>query len=80
MRHISAADANRSFSKLLREVQGGEAVTVTSHGRPVAVISPAVSAATSESDSAKARLLLHLKAQKPLGLTFRRDELYEEPA
>ncbi len=40
MRSVSAADANREFSKILRTVREGETITVTSHGEPVAVISP----------------------------------------
>ncbi len=38
---MSAAQANREFSKLLRAVQSGERVVVTSRGKPVAQISPA---------------------------------------
>lgn len=37
---ISAADANRKFSQLLREVKEGRSFVVTSHGRPVARIAP----------------------------------------
>lgn len=37
---ISAAEANRKFSQLLREVKEGRTYVVTSHGRPVARISP----------------------------------------
>lgn len=39
-RTISAAEANREFSKLLRAVASGERVIVTSRGRPVAEIVP----------------------------------------
>jgi prevent-host-death family protein len=41
MKTISAADANRHFSSLLRDVATGEVVTVVSRGKPVAVISAA---------------------------------------
>ena len=41
MKTISAADANRYFSSLLRDVATGEVVTVVSRGKPVAVISAA---------------------------------------
>ncbi|WP_407048720.1 type II toxin-antitoxin system Phd/YefM family antitoxin [Methyloraptor flagellatus] len=41
MKTVSAAEANRHFSKLLREVAGGETVLVTSHGRTVAKLVPA---------------------------------------
>ena len=40
MSHISATDANRNFSRLLREVENGARVTITKDGRPVAVLSP----------------------------------------
>ncbi|MBC7987750.1 MAG: type II toxin-antitoxin system prevent-host-death family antitoxin [Sphingomonadaceae bacterium] len=33
---IGAAEANRSFSKLLRAVKDGDRITITSHGEPVA--------------------------------------------
>ena len=37
---VSAADANRRFSKLLRAVREGQSYVVTSHGEPVARITP----------------------------------------
>jgi prevent-host-death family protein len=37
---VSAADANRSFSKLLRRVREGRRVVVTSHGKPIATLAP----------------------------------------
>jgi len=37
---ISAANANRRFWDVLRRLQNGRSVVVTSHGRPVAKISP----------------------------------------
>jgi prevent-host-death family protein len=40
---VSAAEANRRFSRILREVGEGRSYVVTSHGRPVARIVPAVS-------------------------------------
>ena len=39
---VSASEANRSFSSLLRQVAQGQRFTVLSHGRPVATIVPAV--------------------------------------
>nr|WP_292230726.1 type II toxin-antitoxin system Phd/YefM family antitoxin [Mesorhizobium sp.] len=38
---MSAADANRRFSHILRAVREGQSYVVTSHGRPVARIVPA---------------------------------------
>src|SRR2546430_12591445 len=37
---VSAADANRKFSKLLRAVREGHSYVVTSHGKAVAKIVP----------------------------------------
>ena len=42
-RAVSAADANRRFSELLRTVKNGQSVVVTSHGKPVAKLVPSVS-------------------------------------
>jgi prevent-host-death family protein len=38
---VSAAEANRSFSRLLRGVREGRNYLVTSHGRPIARLVPA---------------------------------------
>ncbi len=38
---VSATEASRQFSRLLREVEGGGRVTITKDGRPVAVLIPA---------------------------------------
>jgi prevent-host-death family protein len=37
---ISAAEANRSFSRLLRAAREGTRIVITSHGTPVAALSP----------------------------------------
>jgi len=72
---ISAADANRKFSQLLREVREGRSYVVTSHGRPVARISPVEKQSRSQ---AKAALLAHLKAQPVRNIgRWARDELYD---
>jgi len=33
MKTVTAADANRQFSRLLRDVEGRQEVTITFHGR-----------------------------------------------
>lgn len=40
-RHVSVAEAKARFSALLAAVEGGEAVTITRHGRPVAILNAA---------------------------------------
>lgn len=79
MRNVSAADANRHFSRLLRDVQEGKTVTVTSRGVPVATIAPATSGG-GETKTARQALLARLRNQPAAGVTWSRDELYEDEA
>lgn len=77
MKTISAADANRHFSRVLREVSQGEHVTVVSRGRPVATIAP-VRGSGQERQSAKRMLLERLRRQPVIGARcWTRDELYD---
>lgn len=77
MRTISAGDANRHFSTLLRDVATGEIITVLSRGKPVATIGPARSG-DGERGAAKLNLLGRLRQQTPSGArNWTRDELYE---
>ena len=76
---ISAADANRNFSKLLRDVREGGSCVITSHGRPVARLI-AVEARDHVRAAAKRVLLERLRTQRataPIG-PWTRDELYEQ--
>ena len=78
MKTVSAADANRQFSSVLREVAKGEIFTVLSRGRPVATITPA----RSEDDQRQAprhSLLKRLRKQKALGArNWTRSDLYAD--
>lgn len=77
MKTLSAADANRQFSSVLREVAHGKTITVTSRGKPVATISPA-QAANAQRNAARKTLLARLNRQKAAGgRNWTRDELYE---
>jgi len=74
---VSAADANRDFSKLLRSVRDGESFVITSYGKPVAKIVPFV-AQDRVRDAAKATLLARLRTQGAINIgRWTRDELYE---
>jgi prevent-host-death family protein len=74
---ISAADANRKFSQLLRDIREGHSYIVTSHGRPVARIAP-VNSDTQQREAAKAALLKRLRSQPVINIgKWTRDELYE---
>jgi prevent-host-death family protein len=75
---VSAADANRRFSELLRTVKAGGTVTVTSHGKPVATIAPFAEDARI---AAKARSALFERLRKERAVNvgrWTRDELYDE--
>lgn len=75
---VSAAEANRKFSSILRGVREGHSYVVTSHGRSVARIVPADDM-TKVAVGARASLLARLERQ-PVGEVGRwsRDELYED--
>jgi prevent-host-death family protein len=75
---ISATDANRQFSRLLDGVRRGRTYLVTSHGQPVARISPVDGPGAAVAD-ARRSLLASLRSQKPAkAVRWTRDELYEE--
>jgi prevent-host-death family protein len=77
MKTVSAADANRHFSSMLREVAMGEVVTVLSRGKPVATIA-SVRPKSEQRQSAKSALLARLSQQNALGRrTWSRNQLYE---
>lgn len=74
---VSAADANRSFSHILREVRGGASFVVTAHGKPVARIVPCEQADATRA-AARAALLRQLREQPVIDIgPWRRDDLYE---
>ena len=78
---VSAAEANRRFSRLLRGVREGRSYVVTAHGRPIARLVPAVEGTTEERRVREAalRALLDRVAKQPVIDIGRwtRDELYE---
>ena len=76
---VTAADANRGFSSLLRRVREGETVVITSRGSPVAKMVPVIA---DEERRAVAREALFARlreqAEQPGVVTpWTRDELYE---
>jgi prevent-host-death family protein len=73
---ISAAEANRRFSHLLREVREGHSFIVTSHGKPVAKITPHTKETVS--DRTREAFFRRLEAQPARNIgRWTRDELYE---
>ena len=75
---VTAADANRSFSRLLRGVREGHSYVVTAHGTPVARIVPVDQDKKVRAD-AFAALLARLREQPVIDIgPWTRDELYDD--
>ena len=75
---ISAADANRRFSELLRTVKKGRSVVVTSHGKPVAKITP-VAEDERAGAGARSALFARLRTQQAVNAgRWTRAELYDD--
>jgi prevent-host-death family protein len=77
---ITASDANRKFSQLLRGVGKGLTYLVTSHGKVVAkMIPPDLDKEEKKRDKAFKKLMAHLKS-KPVRHVgkWTRGELYED--
>jgi prevent-host-death family protein len=79
MKMITATEANRDFSRLLEQVEGGDVINITKHGRIVATLVPARDA-VEQMEKAKAEHLAVLRARKPIPGLKRgtRDELYDD--
>ena len=75
---VSAADANREFSRILRGVREGRSYIVTSHGRPVAQIIP-VDRDDRAREIARDALIRDLR-DRPIikAEPWTRDDLYED--
>jgi prevent-host-death family protein len=56
MRSIGAYEAKTHLPRLLDEVEKGERITITKHGRPVAVLVPPSTADRPDADVALARI------------------------
>ena len=78
---VSAAEANRSFSRLLRGVREGRSYLVTAHGRPLARIIPADSRDEQIVRTRRAALetlLRRVESQPTIDIgKWTRDELYD---
>jgi len=78
MKTITAANANRGFSNLLREVSKGEEITILSRGTPVAKIT-SVNSEAQHKKAMKNLLVARLKAQNVTGSrNWTREELYND--
>jgi prevent-host-death family protein len=79
---ITATEANRKFSAMLRGVRAGHSYRVTSHGRVVARVVPGEGdvAELRRRERAKHELLEHLRTRKPLNIQWKREDAYDEDA
>ena len=75
---ITATEANRRFSAILRSVAEGSTFVVTSHGRPIAQIAPA-EPPQRDWQERHSQFIERLRKQpvRHIG-TWTRDELYED--
>lgn len=75
---MTATKANRNFPELLRKVESGHTIQITSHGHPVAYVIPASEYHRQRSDAHQR--LLDFFAQRPGRpiVAWTRDELYED--
>lgn len=87
MRTVSATDANRYFSNILREVKAGATVVVTSRGEAIARIVPLSPAERIEAEKKEAERqrawedhIARLKSQPALNIpiTWTRADVYDD--
>lgn len=76
---VTAAEANRSFSKLLRAAQQGTSVTITSHGKPAAKLVPIdEDEGWDDRRQALKEMQARWAAQEPITIgPWTRDDLYD---
>lgn len=76
MRSVGAYEAKTHLPRLLDEVEKGERITITKHGRPVAVLVPPDTASVLDVDAVMARFREFRKGNRLGGLSIR--ELIDE--
>ncbi|HEY2048615.1 MAG TPA: type II toxin-antitoxin system prevent-host-death family antitoxin [Caulobacteraceae bacterium] len=78
MRIVTAREANQNFSRLLTEVEAGETVVVTKHGRAVAELRPRSDDRTKDPvwRAAYEKMIQHMRETPETG--YRVGEITEE--
>jgi prevent-host-death family protein len=71
MRTIGAYEAKTHLPRLLDEVEKGERVTITKHGRPVAILVPPGPASSVDADALMRWMREFRKAHRLEGVTIR---------
>lgn len=82
MSTVGAREANRSFSKILKEAENGKTVTITRNGKPVARLEPMIvppqAKSKKEREESLARLMALLEKGYDLGGgPYSRDEMHD---
>lgn len=76
---VSAAEANRNFSRLLKGIREGRTYVVTSHGAPVAKLVPADAGTSADYEIARKALLDRLRSQPVIDIgPWKRADLYDD--
>jgi prevent-host-death family protein len=76
MRTIGAYEAKTHLPRLLDEVERGEQITITKHGRPVAILVPPSRTGVADPESLLERMRELRKGNRLRGITIR--ELIED--
>jgi prevent-host-death family protein len=71
MRSIGAYEAKTHLPRLLDEVEKGERITITKHGRPVAVLVPPEAAGARDIEAVLARFREFRRGNRLDGLSIR---------
>jgi prevent-host-death family protein len=78
MRFVTAREANRAFSQILRDAEGGEPLVITRRGRPVALLAPYQAPDSREREPAIEHIVALMREGLPIGRRrFTRDEMHE---
>ena len=79
MKMVGAFQAKTQLSQLLDQVEKGESVTITRHGRPVAVLAPVEPARPAKTGAQWLAEMKRLREGITLGGTVTIKELIEDP-
>lgn len=66
MRAIQSSEAKAHFTRLLTEVENGETVVITRHGRPIARVTPETRERAADLKQLKAAIAAFRKTMPPL--------------
>lgn len=64
-RMVTATEANRDFSRIFRDVAGGESYVITARGKPMVRMEPATKPVSDEDRTARLRALAEELAALP---------------